>query len=123
MKETKFEVCTRRKDGSDKHIEVLTLDQLLDRNGSYYSPSIQEIVYKREYTTKKDFNGKEIYDGDIIEFDRKEWGGDDNIHIVSWNQRCAEWSWGGGGDDDMEWRTVIGNIYENPELTPKPTND
>lgn len=69
-----------------------------------------------QYTGLKDKNGKEIYEGDIIEFDKIEWGGDDNIHVVSWNDKDAQWDWGGGNTSDMDYRTVIGNIYENPEL-------
>lgn len=72
------------------------------------------------YTGQKDKEGNEIYDGDIIEFDRIEWGGDDNIHVVSWNNDDAEWCWGGGSTHDMEWRKVIGNIYETPELLEEP---
>ena len=69
-----------------------------------------------QFTGKKDCTGKEVYEGDIVEFDKQEWGGDDNIHVVSWNERDAEWCFGGGSASDMEWRTVIGNIYENPNL-------
>lgn len=83
-------------------------------------PSNWESFYTLlQFTGKKDSKGVEIYDGDIIEFYEREWGGKDNIHVVSWDEYNAEWSWGGGSTGDMEYRTVIGNIYENPELTPK----
>lgn len=70
-----------------------------------------------QFTGKQDRNGDDIYEGDIIEFDAKEWGDNEtNIHLVEWNDSSAEWSWGGGCTSDMEWRKIIGNIYENSEL-------
>ena len=72
--------------------------------------------YLMQFTGKYDINGVEIYEGDIIEFDRKVWGGDDNIHLVEWDDVNAEWSWAGGSTIDMEFRKVIGNIHQNPEL-------
>jgi len=70
-----------------------------------------------QFTGKVDCNGDDIYDGDIIRFDPREWGDNEtNIHKVYWDDISAEWSFGGGSTSDMEWRTIIGNIYENPEL-------
>jgi hypothetical protein len=74
------------------------------------------IVSISQFTGQKDCTGKEIWEGDIIEFDRREWGGDDNIFVVEWDSHNAGWSFGGGSIGDMEFRTVIGNIYEHPKL-------
>ena len=77
-----------------------------------------------QYTgfTCPDKNGviQKVFEGDIFEFDRSEWGGNDNIHLVSWNSN-GEWCFGGGSvKGDMEWRTLIGNIHDNSELLNQP---
>lgn len=85
---------------------------------------LREDVIDMQFTGKQCLNREgvltDIYEGDIFEFDRQEWGGDNNIHVVEWDEHNAEWCFGGGSVNDMEWRTLIGNIYENPELIQKP---
>lgn len=112
----------------------------------YYDPRIKEMVYDgmlvdgkgrlcvfngenqceiMQFTGLKDKNGKEIYEGDIVEFDADEWGSEHNRRWpVTWNERGGEWLLGGGLNSECkDYKTVIGNIYENPELLARSDQD
>lgn len=70
-----------------------------------------------QYTGLKDKNGKEIYEGDVVELQVKHWSYDwKNPRAVEFENGCFR-PWGTG---DWEYPPgkykVIGNIYENPEL-------
>jgi uncharacterized phage protein (TIGR01671 family) len=75
-----------------------------------------------QFTGLHDKNGKEIYEGDVL----SSWdddAGDENLSVQFDN---GQWWWGDGNgnslplfDLDMGTATVIGNIYENPELIGK----
>lgn len=69
-----------------------------------------------QFTGLRDENGKEIYEGDILDFDEREWGGRFKPEVVWMKNIIGDWNYCGSLSDVKEWRRVIGNIYENPEL-------
>jgi hypothetical protein len=70
-----------------------------------------------EFTGLHDKNGKEIYEGDIIQMYWRDGRKAGDIFAMSWNEKEARFT--GYGPKDLA--VVIGNIYENPELLKSPT--
>ena len=75
----------------------------------------------QQYIGCKDINGKEIFEGDILETDENGW-----IAVVVYGNGmfCCEDA-GGGFSSYVNWSAcqVIGNVYENPELVEKMRKD
>jgi hypothetical protein len=83
-------------------------------NGTFFGPlyvlnNPGEFIESQQYTGLKDKNGKEIYEGDIIDFEN---GYKDIIEFYSGCFKLQQ----GGYQDDLRHGLVIGNIYENPDL-------
>lgn len=80
----------------------------------------QEPFIWLQFTGLLDKNGKEIWEGDIIEMDDREYGEGrpKNLRVVDFEDgsfTTNTWS----KSDIQEWCEVIGNIYSNPELLNK----
>ena len=65
-----------------------------------------------QYTGLKDEKGTEIYEGDVVSNEAP--GGFRGPMVVEWVDDCFGFNLYSGGK-----YTVIGNIYENPELLDK----
>ena len=72
-----------------------------------------------QFTGLVDACGDEIYEGDILQDD------DNDLWVVEYNEYDAAFVLGGVGVEEnfsnlkSTWMTIIGNIYDNPELLEK----
>lgn len=129
MREIKFRAWNKdTKTTVDLHkITPLALDQGLKQDGIFI-PFIDSLIVM-QYTGLKDKNGKEIYEGDIVEFDNQDPTTFTDYRergTVVWDKEFAKFSIqykDGFRGGDVTYspiykrnKEVIGNIYENPEL-------
>ena len=105
-----------------KNIEATPDDELkglwiLHEEGSVYA--IQNKIKIMQYTGLKDKNGKEIYEGDLVQvLDYTSWEG---LYKVVWDEESLMYVLEDAYGDkekmcEFEHYLIRGNIYENPEL-------
>ena len=119
MREIKFRAWDR-----DQMFENVAVVDGKPLRRTYFATDIYGPFWQKstlmQYTGLKDKNGKEIYEGDILEFDAEEWGSPDEKDrrwAVEWDAVDGCWQTGGGTTSECSaWKEVIGNIHENPEL-------
>lgn len=119
MREIKFRVWNVKAKKWIDNVCLSTCNGVLDPNHQGFD---EEIIIM-QYTGLKDKNGKEIYEGDIVEWK----------YLKTWHKNEVRWVGGGfvvttsGFKDDLNEPQdlllvsilsceIIGNIYENPEL-------
>ncbi|ASN12903.1 YopX family protein [Latilactobacillus sakei] len=123
MREIKFRAWVRR---LDRMCNVTGID--FERNeinilrpGWHMSEWLRrDQVELMQYTGLKDNNGREVYEGDVLDIGLQNQDGKPVVAPVSYEKYIAGYVLDNGGngiwqrlDEDCE---VIGNIYENPEL-------
>ena len=114
-------------------------DTIRDDGGKHWEFTDFKEVVLMQYTGFKDFEEKEIYEGDILEYVSYMRDENKRKEIVGFDDKCGGWYVHKQADTlsdvlfkqhNEEWQLkqnykpsikhkvrVIGNIYENPELT------
>lgn len=105
MKEIKFRAWDKEKKGM--------FNWYFTEKGLFPSDFFNNSDYEvMQFTGLHDKNGKEIYEGDIIET-RVSGKSGSAIKAVIWNTKYCGFNI---KDDEELEREIIGNIYETPEL-------
>lgn len=127
MQQIKFRAWIKTGNETDDYVEPMTIQQMIHSKESTFSlEQLNDLVDFEQFTGLKDVNGKEIYEGDIIEFFgankkikvKKEFGiivykadryGAGFNSIIQNKER-------GYGGINITQDIVVGNVHENPEL-------
>jgi uncharacterized phage protein (TIGR01671 family) len=117
MREIKFRAWDKKK------LEMYSNNSNILGNMGSYHPAGQVPNWDiMQYTGLKDRNGKEIYEGDVVQYSTAYYGKlkTDNKQEIKWIEDMEHDGFGeplatGFLLRGYDWE-IIGNIYENPEL-------
>ena len=121
MREIKFRVFDKKKGKifkahdlrftAEEAIYEVCHDTIRDDGGKHWEFTDFKEVVLMQYTGLKDKNGKEIYEGDIVTDGVGKFKIVYDLKLAGYQPYCIF------RDDPENYCEVIGNIYENPELT------
>jgi len=128
MREIKFRVWHKEKKEMLKptFIAVNNLDNVLYYDtlaDEWFRIKNPENLALMQYTGLRDMNGKEIYEGDILEDAKGQYGKvfyktSTASFAVNWRMRDGSYM-----TDECFYGVVVGNIFENPELLKEYSNE
>jgi len=134
-----FEFVSSGDKGDDWIIFKSNRQKLSSKPHPFENPWFKQQFEIMQFTGLHDKNGKEIYEGDILNTtcEKKHPGGGwicgsfghhpENAKVVEWNQEQARWDldFYRSLAKELQWKStpgrgtdyeVLGNIFENPEL-------
>jgi hypothetical protein len=123
MREIKFRAWDRNEN------DRFRMKRNLSLNSAYFQQETLSGIEVMQYTGLKDKNGREIYEGDVLQ------SGNGRLWEVKFGEykgvfnSAPQLGWYVFGDGNTLMLTkyesasdeIIGNIYENPELLTRPT--
>ncbi|WP_145349718.1 YopX family protein [Staphylococcus epidermidis] len=108
---------------TDKNLVVCFSDEgasAVDHTTFGHSCTCMEDIELMQSTGLRDINGTEIYEGDIVRYNRGiSWSVEKFPYVVKNSMEGFVFEYGliqHSLSKKIEYVTVIGNIYENPEL-------